>query len=86
MKSDIHPAYRQVAFHDTTADAYFIVGSTIKTDRTVQYEGKEMPYVPLDVSSASHVYYTGKQKDFAKEGSAARFNQRFGSFLGAMKK
>ena len=86
MKQGIHPAYRQVVFHDTTADAYFVVGSTIKTDRTVQYDGKEMPYVPLDVSSASHVYYTGKQKEFAKEGSAARFSQRFGGFLGAMKK
>lgn len=86
MKQGIHPAYRQVVFHDTTADAYFVVGSTIKTDRTVEHEGKTMPYVPLDVSSASHVYYTGKQKEFAKEGSAARFSQRFGSFLGAMKK
>jgi large subunit ribosomal protein L31 len=28
------------------------------------------------------VFYTGKQKDFAKEGSTARFNQRFGRFLG----
>jgi len=86
MKQGIHPAYRQVVFHDTTADAYFVVGSTIKTDRTIEHEGKEMPYVLLDVSSASHVYYTGKQKEFAKEGSAARFSQRFGGFLGAMKK
>ncbi|ADP11815.1 50S ribosomal protein L31 type B [Erwinia sp. Ejp617] len=86
MKPKIHPVYRKVVFHDTTADAYFVVGSTIKTDRTIQHEGEDMPYVPLDVSSASHVYYTGKQKDFAKEGSAARFNQRFGSFLGAIKK
>lgn len=86
MRADIHPTYRQVVFHDTTANAYFVVGSTIKTDRTIQHEGKDMPYVALDVSSASHVYYTGKQKDFAKEGSAARFNQKFGSFLGAMKK
>ncbi|MTD27079.1 type B 50S ribosomal protein L31 [Erwinia sorbitola] len=86
MKQGIHPAYRQVVFHDTTADAYFVVGSTIKTDRTIEHEGKVMPYVLLDVSSASHVYYTGKQKEFAKEGSAARFSQRFGGFLGVMKK
>ncbi|ORM74251.1 50S ribosomal protein L31 [Pantoea wallisii] len=81
MKANIHPHYRPVVFHDTTADEYFKVGSTIKTDRTIQFEGEELPYVTLDVSSKSHVYYTGKQKEFAKEGSAARFNKRFGSFL-----
>ena len=81
MKPNIHPHYRPVVFHDTTVDDYFKVGSTIQTDRTIQFEGEELPYVTLDVSSKSHVYYTGKQKEFAKEGSAARFNKRFGSFL-----
>ncbi|MHB2056248.1 type B 50S ribosomal protein L31 [Pantoea dispersa] len=81
MKPNIHPYYRPVVFHDTTVDEYFKVGSTIQTDRTIQFEGEELPYVTLDVSSKSHVYYTGKQKEFAKEGSAARFNKRFGSFL-----
>ena len=82
MKANIHPHYRHVVFHDTSADVWFKIGSTIKTDRTVEFEGETLPYVILDVSSASHVFYTGKQKDFAKEGSTARFNQRFGRFLG----
>ena len=81
MKPNIHPLYRPVVFHDTSANEYFKVGSTIKTERTIEYEGDVLPYVTLDVSSKSHVFYTGKQKDFAKEGSTARFNQRFGSFL-----
>ncbi len=85
MKPDIHPNYRQVLFHDTSADHYFKIGSTIKTDRTIEFEGAVWPYVTLDVSSESHPYYTGKQKDFAKEGSAARFNQRFGRFLSKTK-
>jgi large subunit ribosomal protein L31 len=81
MKPNIHPLYRPVVFHDTSANEYFKVGSTIKTERTIEYEGEVLPYITLDVSSKSHVFYTGKQKDFAKEGSTARFNQRFGSFL-----
>lgn len=81
MKPNIHPLYRPVVFHDTSANEYFKVGSTSKTERTIEYEGEVLPYVTLDVSSKSHVFYTGKQKDFAKEGSTARFNQRFGSFL-----
>lgn len=40
------------------------------------------PYVTLDISSKSHPYYTGKQKTFDNEGSAARFQKRFGHFIG----
>ncbi|WP_025120369.1 MULTISPECIES: type B 50S ribosomal protein L31 [unclassified Serratia (in: enterobacteria)] len=81
MKAGIHPDYRTVVFHDLSADTYFKVGSTIKTDRTIELEGKSWPYVTVDVSSASHPYYTGKQKEFSKEGSTARFQQRFGHLV-----
>ncbi|TCV94426.1 type B 50S ribosomal protein L31 [Biostraticola tofi] len=82
MKEGIHPDYRLVVFHDTTADAWFKVGSTISTDRTVEFEGQTYPYVTIEVSSKSHPYYTGKQRTLTKDGSTARFNQRFGRFLG----
>lgn len=82
MKPGIHPHYRTVVFHDTSVDHYFKTGSTIKTDRTIDIDGETFPYVALDVSSASHPHYTGKQKDYSREGSTARFNQRYGHFLG----
>ncbi|ALX93864.1 MULTISPECIES: type B 50S ribosomal protein L31 [Serratia] len=85
MKAGIHPDYRTVVFHDLSADTYFKVGSTIKTDRTIELEGKSWPYVTIDVSSASHPYYTGKQKEFSKEGSTARFQQRFGHLVNSRK-
>lgn len=82
MRPDIHPEYRQVLFHDLTANTYFLVGSTLKTDRTKLWEdGNTYPYVTLDVSSASHPFYTGKQKLVNKEGQVARFGQRFGQFF-----
>ncbi|KHT19586.1 type B 50S ribosomal protein L31 [Pectobacterium carotovorum] len=81
MKAGIHPDYRTVVFHDTSADVYYKTGSTIKTDRTIELEGTNYPYVTVDVSSASHPYYTGKQKEYSKEGSTARFQQRFGNFF-----
>jgi large subunit ribosomal protein L31 len=77
MKPNIHPDYQTVAFHDTAADSYFLVGSTIKTQRTVELEGIEYPYVPIDVSSDSHPFYTGKQKVAASDGRVAQFNRRF---------
>jgi large subunit ribosomal protein L31 len=82
MRPDIHPEYRQVLFHDLTGNTYFLVGSTLKTDRTKLWEdGKTYPYVTLDVSSASHPFYTGKQKQVSKEGQVARFGHRFGQFF-----
>ena len=77
MKPNIHPDYHVVAFHNTAADSYFIIGSTIKTNRTIEIEGKTYPYVPIDVSSDSHPFYTGKQKTLATDGRVAQFNRRF---------
>lgn len=82
MRPDIHPAYRPVVFHDTSADTYFVVGSTINTTRTIEWQdGQTYPYVTLDVSSESHPFYTGKQKVASTEGRVAKFAQRFGSLV-----
>lgn len=45
MRPDIHPEYREVLFHDTNADAYFVIGSTMTSSQTKEYEGKTYPYV-----------------------------------------
>ncbi len=80
MKTNIHPEYRQVLFHDLSVDAFFLVGSTIKTSRTYQWtDGTIYPYVTLDVSSASHPFYTGKQKVTQTEGRVAAFSKKFGA-------
>lgn len=84
MQKDIHPAYRKVLFHDMSVDAFFLVGSTIKTSRTYQWtDGNTYPYVTLDISSASHPFYTGKQKVTQSEGRVAAFGKKFGSFAGS---
>ena len=78
MKPEIHPVYREVLFHDTSADAYFLVGSTIAAQETREHEGNTYPYVSIDVSSASHPFYTGKQKSAQSDGRVAKFNKRYG--------
>ena len=77
MKPDIHPEYRDVLFHDTTIDQYFVIGSTVQTDRTEEYQGKTYPYMTIEVSSASHPFYTGKQRTAQTDGQIAKFNKRF---------
>lgn len=80
MRTNIHPEYREVLFHDTNANAYFVIGSTIQTNNTKQYEGKEYPYITLDISSASHPFYTGEIRQASNEGRIASFNKRFGRY------
>ncbi len=77
MQRDIHPDYREVLFHDTAANAYFVIRSTAETTQTMEYEGTVYPYVTLDVSSQSHPFYTGKQSVSKNDGRVARFNKRF---------
>ena len=80
MRPNIHPEYRQVLFHDTNANAYFVIGSTIQTKQIREYEGQEYPYVALDISSASHPFYTGEVRQASNEGHVASFNKRFARF------
>lgn len=80
MRANIHPQYREVLFHDTNADAYFIIGSTLNTSQTRTYQGTDYPYVSLDISSASHPFYTGEQRQSSNEGRVASFNKRFSRF------
>tara|TARA_B100000427_G_scaffold112159_1_gene93000 strand:+ start:491 stop:877 length:387 start_codon:yes stop_codon:yes gene_type:complete len=78
MRSDIHPEYREVLFHDTSVDLYFVVPSALETDQTREWEGKTYPYFPLEVSSASHPFYTGKQNLVDTAGRVEKFEKRFG--------
>ena len=75
MKKGIHPEYRPVVFRDSGADFSIMSRSTIETSRTVTWEdGNEYPLVELDISSASHPFYTGKQRivDTGGRGAALR--------------
>lgn len=78
MKADIHPKnYRKVIFHDNSSGERFLVGSTIATSKTEKWtDGTEYPIAYLDVSSASHPFYTGQEKVMDTAGRVERFNAR----------
>ena len=78
MKADIHPKnYRQVIFHDNSSGERFLVGSTIHTDKTEKWtDGNEYPITFVDVSSASHPFYTGQEKVMDTAGRVERFKAR----------
>ena len=79
MKKDIHPDYREVVFLDAAANFSFLTRSTVKTTQTIKWsDGKEYPLVRLDISSASHPFFTGKMKLVDSTGQIERFRKRFG--------
>ena len=79
MKKDIHPEYRPVVFQDAAANFSFLSRSTVKTNDTIKWtDGNEYPLVKLDISSASHPFFTGKMKLVDSTGQIERFRKRFG--------
>lgn len=78
MKKDLHPTdYRPVVFQDAAADFAFLTSSTAKSDKTIKWEdGNEYPLVSVHISSASHPFYTGKEKLLDTEGRVDRFKAR----------
>ena len=78
MKKGIHPEYREVVFQDMTSDFKFITRSTMTSDETITMEdGKEYPVIKVEVSSASHPFYTGKNIFVDTAGRVEKFNTRY---------
>jgi large subunit ribosomal protein L31 len=80
MKEGIHPQYKDVIFHDAGANFSFLTRSTIETKNreTMKWEdGNEYPVIRIEVSSASHPFYTGKHKVVDTAGRIEKFNQRY---------
>ncbi len=78
MKSDIHPEYRPVVFQDQSSGTNFLVRSTINTPDTIEYEGQTYPLAKLEISSASHPFFTGQMKIVDTAGRVERFERRYG--------
>ncbi len=78
MKKDIHPQnYRPVLFIDNSNAAEFIISSTVATaEKGKAKDGKEYPVYRLEVSSASHPFYTGNEKTLDTAGRAEKFKSR----------
>ena len=78
MKADIHPEYRQVVFQDVTSDFKILTCSTLSSKETVKWEdGNEYPLIKVEISSASHPFYTGKHKIVDTSGRVDKFRKRY---------
>jgi len=79
MREGIHPEYREVVFRDAASGQSFKTRSTMSSGQTVEWEdGKTYPLVVVDISSASHPFWTGNQRVLDTAGRVERFRQRYG--------
>ena len=80
MKPGIHPDYRPVVFRDASADFAFLTRSTATSDKTIAWEdGNTYPVIDVDVSSASHPFYTGRSRTLDAAGRVEKFQRRYGA-------
>jgi len=79
MKDGIHAQdYREVIFQDSVSGTMFKIRSTVKTDRTVNYDdGKEYPLFQLPISSYSHPFFTGEERLVDTEGRVDKFKKKY---------
>tara|TARA_Y200000002_G_C22651599_1_gene651576 strand:+ start:669 stop:911 length:243 start_codon:yes stop_codon:yes gene_type:complete len=78
MKKGLHPEYKEVVFLDTSSDFKFLTKSTMKSSDTIKWEdGNEYPLIKIEVSSASHPFYTGKKLFVDTAGRVEKFKKRY---------
>ena len=81
MKSGAPPDYAPVVFRDLASGQTFMTRSTVSSSKTIEWEdGNTYPVIDVEISSASHPFYTGKQRIMDSAGRVEKFNQRFKNF------
>jgi large subunit ribosomal protein L31 len=80
MKTAVHPQYRPVVFRDKAGDLAFLTRSTLTGHRSIEWaDGRSYPVVDIEISSASHPFYTGNARVTDTAGRVELFRRRYGS-------
>jgi large subunit ribosomal protein L31 len=79
MKKGVHPDYHKVLFVDTATGDEWLSYSTLSSNETKDVAGQTVPLIRLDISSASHPFWTGQARQVDAEGRIDRFKRRYAS-------
>jgi large subunit ribosomal protein L31 len=78
MKPGIHPTYQYVVYRDRSAGFAFLTRSTATSDKTVEWEdGRSYPVLDVEISAASHPFWTGKQRLLDTAGRVEKFRAKY---------
>lgn len=79
MKPGIHPDYHPVVFRDPSSGTAFLTRSTLTSKKSVEWsDGNTYPVVDVDVSAASHPFWTGRRTTLDTAGRVEKFQRRYG--------
>lgn len=79
MKPGIHPAYGPVVYRDMATGDQFLTRSTETSTETVEWsDGVTYPLVRVDMTAASHPFWTGNTRVLDSAGQVEKFRRRFG--------
>ena len=84
MQKNLHPTYGPVAFRDRSTGTLTVTRSTLVASLgddapTVEVDGSRLPVVDVDVTTASHPFWTGRGRVVDSEGRVDRFRRRYGA-------
>ena len=77
MKPEIHPDYHKVIYVDSATGEEWMSRSTQTSKETREVDGEEIPVIKLEISSASHPFWTGQAREVDSEGRVDRFRKRY---------
>ena len=78
MKPGIHPDYHKVLFVDSATGTEWLSRSTLTSSETRSIEGEDVPVIKLEISSASHPFWTGQLREASRGGKVDDFRRRYG--------
>lgn len=76
MKKNTHPAVHPVVFVDTSCGAEFITASTLTSNEKRTIDGVEHFVLNIEISSASHPFFTGQHRFVDTAGRVDKFKER----------
>jgi large subunit ribosomal protein L31 len=82
MKAEIHPEYHKVLYIDSATGEEWVCRSTMTSEETREVEGENLPVVKLEISAASHPFWTGQMREVDTDGRVDRFRKRYGKKKG----
>jgi large subunit ribosomal protein L31 len=77
VKQGIHPDYHKVLFVDSATGEEWVTRSTMTSQETREVDGETLPVVKLEISSASHPFWTGTMRELDTDGKIDRFRRRY---------
>lgn len=80
MKEGIHPDYHPVVFVDAATGFELVTRSTKTSTETRLIDGVEHYVINVEISSASHPFYTGEQRFIDTAGRVERFQRKYEKF------